>query len=440
MSLTRPQIRLKLYLRGWGLGFARTGTAIVAQGITDAVAFQDSGDAEGNKVGTFIYRPLAAAADQTRAGNVIVIDTLTHTGKAYSDPAGPIKGYEVTGMHPDEFNDCIRRAQRRIYAETWSPQSVWTDGDLSGTIASPYDWVANATGTTATKSPTTGNGKVGYNSLVLTGAGSVQTSIFSVQPGDRFVHGAANRASASGTSALYSLLDITHGSVIGAAWSNLGLGFQHFYRTDTIPAGCYAIAAKLETVGAGVTYWDYTVSHLAGREGGQIDTVPSWLTDKARLLGFGPAKYGRTVALNQYNASARRFLDWNDPLDFELFPRPEESTPYLLQVNRESGLEERDFWYHGLRPYSDITDLTDETSTTNAPEDLLMAAVTCEVAKTRMTQTKDPSWKVRYDAAELELSAQRWSRRVSAPRFDPEVHVVGGRAGMGYETPSEFRF
>ncbi len=432
MSLTRPQIRLKLYKRGWGLGYARTATAIAAQGIQDNVAFTDTNDAEGNKRGTFIYRPAAATADQIRAAGDITGATLAHAGYAYSDPAGPLKDYEIVGiMHPDELNDAIRRAQRRVYFETWAPATVWTDGSFDGTILLPYDWAANATGTVATKSATAASGNAGYNSLVLTGAGSVHTSSFYPQPADRFVHGASNKSSALTTSAKYSLLDVTHGTVIGDTWSNAGLGFQHFYRTDSIPAGCYEIQAKLETVGTGATTWDYTISHLSGRESGQIG-VPTWLTDVARLLGFGPADYGRTVALHQYNASARRVLDWYQPLDFEPLIRPEETTPSLLQINRPSGMEERDFWFHGYRPYFDICDLTDETTATNAPEDLLMAAVSLEVAKTAMGKVADPKWQGIYQAAALEFSAQMQSRPPAPPRFDPDVVIPGGRGGYGY--------
>ncbi len=80
------------------------------------------------------------------------------------------------------------------------------------------------------------------------------------------------------------------------------------------------------------------------------------------------------------NASARTFLEWkestaDEPRDYRTFPLTEEANPFILQVNRAAGLGQRDYWVHGLRPFSDITELLDEGATTSAPEELLMTAV-----------------------------------------------------------------
>lgn len=326
MALTRSQIRARLFKRGFGLGFARTATAIAsgAKTVTDAVAFQNAAAGEGDYRGMYIYRPLAAAANQIREASVVSGTSLTHEGLAYSGDAS-VLDYEIIGLlHPDELNECIRLALRMVYFETYAPMTPWTDGAFGGTISSPYDWAANATGTTPTYTSTQANNFRGYNSLLLTGAGYVYTSALDVSPGDILIHGAAAKASGGEYVTTYTLVDADDLTALETV-SFTSRNLLHFIRKTEIPTGTYRVKAKLQT--ATNSIFDYTFGHLYGLEGIQNE-VPSWMTEQWRLLGFGPAEYGRAVADRLYNARSQHIGAWKRPGDFELYPLTEEANPY----------------------------------------------------------------------------------------------------------------
>ncbi len=430
MSLTRAQRRAILYKLGLQLGFARTATTISGQTVTDSNVFTDTGAGEGDYTGCYIYIPLEVAANQIRKATVVSGSGLLQGGDAYAAVAS--LAYEVVGMHPDELNECLRRSLRRVYFETYAPLFPWVDGDFAAAAANvnpPYDWTALASGTTPTKDATPVYNQAGYQSLVLTGAGYVKTSSLYVQPGDTLVHGASSLVTATSATATYSLLDVSHGTVLISS-PHSSLAFQHFLHSVTIPAGCFEVKAQLQVAGTGtpVAVWDYTFGHLMGRETGQVQ-LPSWLNEKWRLLDFGPAEYGRSTGSNLYNGSSRRWDAFRAEIDYDLMPLTEEAAKYTLQINRPEGLSFYDYWVHGLRPYSDIAADT-EAGTTNAPEDLVTAGDLFEVAQALYVKTEDPKWMSLMQRAQLDLDAQRGSRRQSAPRRQRQIYVIGGRGGL----------
>lgn len=440
MGLTRAQLRQKLYLRGWGLGFARTATAIpTAQKIiTDAVAFTNAAAGDGDYKGFWMYRPGAATANQIREASATNDSgSLSHEGVAYSGDT-TVLDYELIGLlHPDELNDSIRRANRLVYFETFVPFSLWTDGDFAGTISSPYDWAANATGTTPTKTATQANNFRGFNSLLLTGAGSVLTDVAYVTPGDVLCHGGAAMGSDGNYLTTYSLLDVDNSNAVLETLNFTSRHFQHFSRRTTIPSGCYRVKAKLET--ATNSIFDYLFSHIEGIEGRQLQ-VPSWGSEKWRILGVGPADYGRQVGTRIYNARSQHITQWYEPKDWQLHPFTEEANPYHIQVNRRDGLGDEDYWLHGLRPFSDVSDLTDETTQTEAPEDLIIAACEYVIAETLYRRTEDQKWAVMKQEAGLALAAQRMARPVSEPEHERTVYVPGGRGGASLYWRGDTRF
>lgn len=436
MSLTRGQIRSRLYKKIPGLGWTRTATTIASGGqtVVDAVAFQDSNASEGNLVGCYIYRPLATAANQFRIANVVSTNSLTFGGLAYSGDAA-VLDYEIVGMiHPDLLNEAIRVGLRKVYFECYTPlNTLWAnratyDADFnSSSASSPYDWTSAASGSTITKSATTLTNDRGDYSLVVTNAGYTQGSSAFVEPGDTVVHGCSMRVTSSSFTGTYSLRNIT-GSTALETVTTTSLAFQHVLRITQIPSGCYEIAQRFQVAGSGtpVAHFDYSFGHKSGRESGQVP-MPSWLTQKARLIDFGPAKYGRATANNQYNASSRRWLGQDRVVDYELYPFTEEAQKYVLQVNANGGLEERDYWIHGWRQESDIVDLTDETSSTNAREDIVMAAATYEVCDRLYMATKEPTFLKMQADAKLELDAQLRSERPAVGKQEIQFYAPGSR-------------
>ena len=301
-------------------------------------------------------------------------------------------------------------------------------------MTDPWDWTAVASGTTVTKTTTQANNFRGFKSLLLTGAGYTLTSVYDVSPGDIFIHGAAGKGTAATTVTTYSLLDVTNSATLEPV-AMTGTNLQHCIRQTVIPAGCYQVRAKLQTSATSV--FDYTHSHMMGLEGRQIE-APSWLGEQWRLMGFGPADYGRDLGTRQYNARSQHFNGWKRPRDYQLMPLTEEANPYHVQITKRDqhgssvGLPAADMWYHGLRSYGDRVTMTGEGgdgNTTEAPEDLVMAACLFAIATMLLTKTEDAKWARLQAEAGAVLEAQRDAQGFIEEEYARSVYVPGGRGG-----------
>ena len=107
------------------------------------------------------------------------------------------------------------------------------------------------------------------------------------------------------------------------------------------------------------------------------------------------------------------FSAWEPEADYSLYPLTEESSPYHLEIKRPGGLGFEDYWYHGLRPFSDIVAMDDETDATNAPEDLVMAALWYSLAEYR---DDNPQWRTILEQATAKLNANRRARGRTRPK------------------------
>lgn len=430
MSNTRGQVRQLVYAgtKIPGAGHAATADSVVANGIVNAAAFNDSGAGASDYVNGWIYRNLQADPNRVKRGSVIVGSEWTHEQIAYTDALTDL-AYEAVGwLHPDTWNECIRLALRQIYFEDWFPVTPWTDGDfISSSVNSPYDWQAAASGTSVTKDSTQDRGNSGKNSLVLTGAGYTRTSSLYVRPAQRLTHGADYRAEGLVT-ATYSLIDVTNNVTLFTD-STTARAWRHVLHTDTIPPNCYEVKAQLQT-SSGVSVFDTTFGQIAtDRE----LSIPAAIDEAWRLIGFGPAYYSAAISgtTSAWDATSRLREAWLRPFDYDLDVLNEDANPQRLQINRDEGLsQERDFWIYGMRAWSDINPLTDETSTTDAPEDLLLSAVYYQLALALThSYPMDPRWPQLRDEVKVVLDAQRFARRPMTPRREQEVYIPGGRRG-----------
>ena len=439
MTLTRAQIRSKLYNSIPGLGFASTADSVAADGIVDSFRFQDSNQGSGQYEGRNIYVPSLSGDDRVKlAGAISGNDKLLHTSNSYVDQSWT--AYEVTGpLSPDELNDCIRRALRRIYFEDWTTLYGFTDGDFSAADAS--DWTPNDSGTTSSKSATAANNDYGFRALLTTAAGYTRTSEWAVNPGDVIVWGAISRVTASTATATLRLWDATNSVLINTVndREHSSQAPQRLLRVDTIPAGVYSVRGQLAVSGSGtpVAVWDTLFGPI------HTDTrrfaLPSWLNEPFKIISFGPGDYGtsRELATGRVNARALRRDGWRRPSDYEIDPLQEAPSARWLQINRPGPLPETDFWIHGLRQYSDIVDLDDETDATNAPEDLILPAAKVELGAFMMVRTRGTGafekWQLLHALNLPVLEAQRLARAPSIQPQEPEAPVIpGGRAGSGY--------
>lgn len=433
MGKTRAQQRALVYAGGRvpRMGNARTADSIATNGIHNAAIYQDARSGAGDYVGAWQYRPGQSDPNRVKHGSVISGDLWTHEQSLYTDARTDLAYEEVGYIHPDTLNECIRLAQRFIYFLDWMPLTPWTDGDfVSSSATSPYDWTAAASGTTVTKDSTGARSPSGKRSLVLTGAGYTRTSSLFPTPGDRLVHGADYSAEA-GVTATYSLWDVTHGVTLFTD-SHQAQAFRHVIHTDTIPAGCYEVKAQFQTSG-GVSVFDTTFGHLSHARSLQ---VPSSVNEMWRLVSFGPAEYNRAIADSYaYSADSRLREAWRRPFDYDLNPVSEEANPYQLQIYRDEGLQEKDYWIYALRPYSDIDEVLDENGVSDAPENLLLASIYNQLAQVLVAAyPSDPRWPALLNASQAELDAQRTARKPAAPRMQPETYIPGGRRG-GFQSP-----
>jgi len=436
MTLTRRQTRLKVYNSGQNLGLARNADSVEADGIVDSF-FDDDAAGEGRNKGSVIYRPNFSdtSDNQIRIASIVEANKLTHEGAAYDDALSDLYYELVGGLDPHELNECIRLALRRVYFETYIPVTPWLDGDFSSLLVSsdPYDWTAVDINTAATKVSTgavwTQLGQTGARNLLLTNSGAngyVPTSNLYVNPGDRLLAGAIGRCNGAYTMSV-SLYDVTQSAALWTITST-SRAFVRMMRDYTIPDGCYEVELRIGGVdAAAVTEWDCLPGHLIGKEGTQV-VVPSSVSEQWRFLGMGPAQYGREVESYVHNASSRSFTLWRRREDFELYPLLEEANPYTAHILRDEGAPSNsELWLHVLRPYSDIEDMdADETGTTNAPEDLFMAAVFYEVydAMWRKYGDNDDNWRQKRDEQKYKLDTQRQARPVSRPKTEQQYYRV----------------
>lgn len=435
MGLARPDLRARVYAASSIYGFARTADAIHRDGIFDPTMFLDNSSGFTGD-GVYQYRPTLTGANRVKMGLAVEGGIWVHAQGPYTDALSALD-YEAVGlMHPDDFNDCIRRAPRHVYLQYYWPLGWHTDNDFADSAVTTWtDWQVN---TVCTKNTTGGvstqAGQTGPRNLVLTNSGSngyTSSSSLYVQPGDQLFHGAIGRVT-SGYTGSYVLYDITNATALETVTFTAS-SFQRIAMTTTIPDGCYEVVARPGGVESGaVTEWDCLFGHLLGRESGEV-LMPSWLTEDFQLLSFGPAEYGRQVDDKIWNATSRRIEAYYEHQDWEALTLNAAATPMTIQVNRRDGLEAFDYWILAQRPYSDFESLEDETGETTAPEDLIMAAVWFEYFSTLHEANKDASgnseWLSGRDEKKQILDAQRIARKVIQPRRQQTVQHIGLRRG-----------
>lgn len=387
ITVDRGDLRQRLYNLGIELGKARTADAILASGlgITDALEFNLGTGGTGDYNGVTIYRPTAPTVDQERRASVVSGSTLTHEGVAYGDLT--TLAYELIGLgvRPDELNDVIRRMLFLVCFDDYWPVGWATDNDFaSSSLTSPYSWTGAAVNTTVTKVTTGGDttyaGQTGKRNLVTTNSsanGYTAASRLAVEPNDIVAHGFSARANGASMTVQYRLWDVTNNAVISTI-SYASRAFQHGFRQDIVPSGCYQVEQRLGGVESNAAIeWDYISGHLTGKESRQL-FVPSWVNEQRRFLGFGPASYGRSTGTDRTNASSRQLATWRRGGygDYQLYPLSQHATPQYVQVNRDSGLQTEEYWLHGWRALIDIEELDNETDTITFPnEEWIMEAL-----------------------------------------------------------------
>ena len=409
-TTTRRAARRVLFDLITNLGFPGTADTVAAGSITDAYAFQDSALGVNHFRGTYIYRPTTTGDDVVKkAGNLtLATGLLAHTGSNYTDITETL--YEIIGpLHPDELNACIQRALRKVYFET---QTVLTLGSDLATITD-FDMEANnttswtATSSTLTKSTGVANVFSGLRSLRVANSGAngrAESVSYPVHRGEPVYIAAIARADVG--TANFQLYDITN-SVALQTFSSTQEGWVHFWWQGNVGSTTEEVAFRLiGTESTADVYWDSIVFYrLADRR----IVAPSWLDEPWKFLKLRQAVYKRNLAANVDDANSRTFADWFTPQHFTLDPFHPEANAYAVQLRKP--LPSADLWLEGKRPFFDLEPLTNDTDTTTAPLQQLLAYTKLELAQLLVKRyPTDPSWRELLLEATKEIEAETLAR------------------------------
>ena len=427
MTLTRPAIRALLYDRIPQLGAAGTADSVQTDGITDPFLIQDSNKGANALRGLYIYRPGRTDDDRIKKSKALSGAKLEHSGSNYSNTAD--LEYELVGlMTPDELNACIARAVKKHLWETRLPLTHWVGGDGEGAASlwTPQD--VNGTTTKGTVAKTeVFSGRESFKFVSSGTSAYTGPPTLNVTPGDVLYSAAICRAAAASTTLQLTLWDMTNDVIIGTTLTHTEQAWQHFRRKDTVPAGCYGVRLRCGVAESGVTaYWDC----LPGHNFSEFNySAPSWLDEKFKLASFGEAVYRTVSGTGRDVAASRQWEDWFTPQDYVVEDFNPEATANWLNIYRKK-MPERDLWFHGRRPYTDIHDFENETDATSMPEEEVLTACEQEIALIcKERYPNEARWKEKLTEVKKEAEAERAARPVTPMR--PQKRVYGGR-GRGF--------
>lgn len=403
MSNSRRTIRRQLLDQIPALGFYGTADSVAAGSIVDTFIFQDSNLSTSQYKGCYILRPDRTGDDRIKKAGALVLasGTLAHTGSNYTNTSDMV--YEIIGLlHPDELDACIVRALKRIYFETQVPLTRVTDGDFPNSVANWTGTNANLTAITAAANVYSGIGSMRVANTLANGyAASVAIT---VSKGEPFWCSAICR-SASGTADLV-VWDNTNGAVISNK-THTDSQWQRLWILDYLPSTCESVIIRCRgTESDADIYWDsvhfYTLNE-------RRIMAPSWLDEPWKFLKLREAKYARSLATGQDDATTRYLQDWFSPAHFTLDPFQPEVNPYAVQLQRP--LPQTDLWIEAKRPYFDLEPLATDSATTTAPLNLILAFSKLELASLLTKRyPQDPKWQQLYREAERETSAETLAR------------------------------
>lgn len=406
-TTTRRAIRRILYDEIPYLGFSGTADSITSTTLVDTFAFQDTNLASDQFRGCYIYRPDRTGDDLIKKAGALTnsTGTLATSGATnYSNTSD--YNYEIVGyLHPDELNECIKRAVRKVYFETQAPLTLVTDGDMSTSGVGSWTTV----GTLGTKEKVTTAAHVfsGTQSLHTVNSATDSGVVCGTLAGNPldpvFVSVTLKVASGTATVVVY---DVTNSAVIDSV-SVVNPGWVRVTLVENLPSTCYNWSVRLlgEENNAEV-YWDHLVAY---RRYDRRLMAPSWLNEQFKFLKLREARYSHTLDVGVDDANSRYFADWFQPQHFSLDPFHPEANAYAIQLQRP--LPTADLWIEGKRPYADIEPLTADTDTTTAPLHLVLAYTKMELASLLAKRyPTDSRWGALTKEAELKVEQETKAR------------------------------
>lgn len=433
-TLTKPQMRAIAYQHINGLGIQSTADSIAVDGITDTAVFQNSARGAAKYRGRLLWRYNLSGDDRVKgAGLISSGGKILHTSNNYVDTTDT--AYELVGMlHPDQIEKAADEANRLVYFRTHTPLTAWQDGDFSGSDITV--WTANQVNAGAAYSSTAiNNDAAGWQSLVVTNTsanGYTQTPFATCSPGELLYAGALAHVNAAGQTGYFRVWDVSHNVELGTGIQFSDLQTQHLKIVVTIPDGCYKVACRLQGVGTNdAIVWDALPSHFLGR---RRPSAADYIDAEFKLLSLQQAEYGPELATGRAVAASRDYLDWDNPVDWDIDIAATDARNSIVLLHRSKergGIPQADLWQYALRPYFDREPLTgSQTATTTAPYALIIAAFEYLLAKEIAgVYPTEPQWPAMMADRDVILQAQKVVRKGIKARRERRSYSPGARMG-----------
>ena len=320
----------------------------------------------------------------------------------------------------DKINEILENVRRPIYL----PLTLVTDGDMESTATS--DWTAAATtGTAPTLAKGTTNVLHGRRSLTIT-ANSDATNSFAKSASMFLSPSTAVFVSAdvfitSGDKAKLTLYDVTNSAEIETAES-VTTGWVHLRFIATIPSSCEEVQVWLESpVASDVTDWGSVQLLPVNLQVYDFPSTLEWSED-FRSVFYWPTGTGLTGSGedNSFRTFGQVKKTWSPAGTVR-----DETAVVPFRIELKRGSINESLYVGGA---IDFSTLTNDTDTTNAPEDII---VNLTYADLMDAWAQEDIADDKFQAAQAKMSKANNIRRLLGPRirqfWEPQGRITGTR-------------
>ena len=321
----------------------------------------------------------------------------------------------------DKINEILENVRRPIYL----PLTLVTDGDMESTGTS--DWTAAATtGTAPTLAKGTTNVLHGRRSLTIT-ANSDATNSFAKSTSmflspSTVVFVSANVFITSGDKAKLSLIDVTNSDAEIETAESVTTGWVHLRFIDTIPSNCEEIQVWLESpVASDVTHWGSVQLLPVNLQVYDFPSTLEWSED-FRSVFYWPTGTGLSGSGedNSFRTFGKVKKTWSPAGTVR-----DETAVVPFRIELKRGSINESLYVSGA---IDFSTLTDDTDTTNAPEDII---VNLTYADLMDAWAQEDIADDKFQAAQAKMSKANNIRRLLGPRirqfWEPQGRITGTR-------------
>ena len=324
-------------------------------------------------------------------------------------------------FYPNHIRDKANEILENIRRPVLLPLTLITDGDIETTGTG--SWTAAGTGGTPTLAKNTSTVLHGRQSLSITNGGSTTRgfaksgSVFLPSLTTVFVSGDVYIT--GGDKAKFTLYDVTNSADIDTAQS-AATGWIHFEFTAILPSTCEEVQIWLESVAASdVTYWGSVQLLPVNRAIYDFPSTLEWSEDFDQIVYFPKgAALSASTDDNAYAIFGGKQKSWGST---GIIRDETAITPFRIQLKQ--GNINQALYVGGAIDYPT---LTDDTDTTNAPEDIVVILTYADLLDA-WAQEDDSAGRLEQAASKMKKAAS--VRRMLAPRMQHHWAAKGRISG-----------